>query len=357
MPLTVESDQYDKFAAGYVAAVEPSYVNSRIERPLTLELLGDVKGAIVLDAGCGSGPLSEALLELDASVVGLDASAEMLARARERLGPGANLVLHDLNEPLPFPDATFDAIAASLVLHYVQDWRALLDEFRRVLRPGSVVTVSTHHPHCDKALGSTRYLITEAVRERWEMGEHAAVDVVFWRRPIEQMFAVFTATGFVVEELLEPGSGPEASEARLLVFKLRLPHTAGTVLRAATVPPHLVPGQSLCVELHVPSPLGAASWLERWGFEIVRATASFTVVAHGGQLLLLGRRPRSRPATTGGTIGELRVLVDDVDTWWAVAEDDEIVVELHDARYGLREFVVESPFGLDLRVATPLDGR
>lgn len=354
MHLTVEPNQYDKFAGGYVAAVERSSVNAEIERPLTLELLGNIEGATILDAGCGSGPLSEILLGLGARVVGLDASTEMLARARGRLGTGVDLVLHDLNEPLPFPAASFDAIAASLVLHYVQDWRKLLEEFRRVLRPESVLTVSTHHPHRDVALGPTRYLTTEPVRERWNLGEHAPVDVAFWRRPVEQMFAAFLAAGFVVEDLREPGSSPDASEARLLVFKLRLPHTADTVPRTAAVPPHVVPGQSLCLELHVPSPLGAASWLERWGFEIVRASASFTVVANGGQLLLLGRRPRSRPASTTGTIGELRVLVDDVDAWRAVAENDEIVVELHDAGYGLREFVVESPFGLDLRMATQL---
>jgi catechol 2,3-dioxygenase-like lactoylglutathione lyase family enzyme len=139
--------------------------------------------------------------------------------------------------------------------------------------------------------------------------------------------------------------------------------TTSFVLRAASdvppapasdQPPHLVAGQTLAVELHVTDPEAAARWFGRFGFGLVRRTPAFIALEHGGQQLFLGRRPASRPSTTGGTIGELRVLVPDVvAARRAVRDDDVVVLDLHRAPYGLVEFVVESPFGIDIRIATP----
>ena len=54
-----------------------------------------------------------------AVVTGLDAGAGMLDLARLRLGSDAGLHLADLADSLPFPEGTFDVVAASLVLHYL----------------------------------------------------------------------------------------------------------------------------------------------------------------------------------------------------------------------------------------------
>jgi predicted TPR repeat methyltransferase len=60
-----------------------------------------VAGRRILDAGCGSGPLSAALRDRGAIVTGIDSSAKMLELARQRLGAGADLHLADLGSPLP----------------------------------------------------------------------------------------------------------------------------------------------------------------------------------------------------------------------------------------------------------------
>ena len=108
-----ETNDYDGFAEAYTAATEADLVNAHYERPAILALAGDVAGRRVLDAGCGSGPLSAALRERGATVTGIDSSAEMLRPARRRLGAGATLHLGDLARPLPFPDGAFDDIVAS----------------------------------------------------------------------------------------------------------------------------------------------------------------------------------------------------------------------------------------------------
>lgn len=116
-----QANNYDSFAAMYSAENENSLVNAYYERPAMLALAGDVTGRRILDAGCGSGLLSAALRDRGAVVTGIDASVGMLALARRRLGNDVALQVVDLRDPLPFDDGTFDDVASSLVLHYLED--------------------------------------------------------------------------------------------------------------------------------------------------------------------------------------------------------------------------------------------
>lgn len=79
-------------------------------------------------------------------VTGFDVSAAMVDRARRRLGDDADLRVADLSAPLPFADAAFDDVVASLVLHYLEDWSGPLAELRRVLKPGGRLLLSVLHP-------------------------------------------------------------------------------------------------------------------------------------------------------------------------------------------------------------------
>ena len=78
----------------------------------------------------------------------LDVSQVMVDLARERLGGRAKLVVADISQPLLFArSCEFDLVVASLVMHYVFDWQAVLCEFRRVLSPqGRVVFLLTIRP-------------------------------------------------------------------------------------------------------------------------------------------------------------------------------------------------------------------
>lgn len=57
----MRADHYDSFAESYSKANESGLFNAYYERPAMVKLVGDVRGRRVLDAGCGSGPLFEAL--------------------------------------------------------------------------------------------------------------------------------------------------------------------------------------------------------------------------------------------------------------------------------------------------------
>ncbi len=106
-----------------------------------------LRGARVLDIGCGTGRLARALAErASARVWGVDPSARMLDQARAKL-PASVGLKHGRAERLPFRDGWFDAAVAWLVVHLV-DRSLAFPEARRVLRPGgrlAVVTFDASH--------------------------------------------------------------------------------------------------------------------------------------------------------------------------------------------------------------------
>jgi len=212
-PADAAQNDYDSFAEAYAAENENSALNAHYERPAILALAGDVAGRRILDAGCGSGALSAALRDRGAVMTGIDASAEMLAFARRRLGDDAALQVVDLNDRLPFDDGAFDDVVASLVLHYLEDWEPTLAEFRRVLEPGGRLIASVHHPFVDYAIQDPRpdYHATTSYTDEWTFNGRS-FPMTFWRRPLHAMTDAFTSAGFRLAVLSEPQPHPAARE-------------------------------------------------------------------------------------------------------------------------------------------------
>lgn len=104
-----------------------------------LELTGDER---VLDAGCGSGRVTELLAERlpRGRVIALDGSPAMLDEARRRLErfgeDRVEFVQADLREPLPLPDGSVDAIFSTATFHWIHDHAALYRHLAAVVGPG-----------------------------------------------------------------------------------------------------------------------------------------------------------------------------------------------------------------------------
>jgi SAM-dependent methyltransferase len=93
-------------------------------------------GRSAIELGCGTAVFLARLARTGAAILGLDLSAELLSRARERLSGATNVRLALGNaEQLPCADARMDAVYGSSVLHHL-DLDAALAEAARVLRPG-----------------------------------------------------------------------------------------------------------------------------------------------------------------------------------------------------------------------------
>ena len=102
-----------------------------------LPLQGDER---VLDAGCGSGRVTELLAERlpDGHVIALDGSPSMVEAARrrlERFGHRIEYVVADLGAPLPI-EGDVDAILSTATFHWVPDHEALFRNLAAVTRPG-----------------------------------------------------------------------------------------------------------------------------------------------------------------------------------------------------------------------------
>lgn len=129
MSFDVAAEAYDGFMGKYSRLLSPQFADFAQVR----------RGQRALDVGCGPGALTA---ELSAklgpeAVVAVDPSEPFVAAARAR-NPGVTVVRASAEE-LPFPDDSFDAALAQLVVHFMSDPIAGLAEMARVTRPGGVL--------------------------------------------------------------------------------------------------------------------------------------------------------------------------------------------------------------------------
>jgi SAM-dependent methyltransferase len=132
MSFDVSGDSYDRFMGRY----------SRELAPVFADFAGVDSGLSVLDVGCGSGVLTEELARRvgPENVAAVDPSP--LIEACAARVPGAD-VRTGAAEQLPWPDETFDAALAQLVIHFMDDPTAGVAEMGRVVRPGGIVAACT----------------------------------------------------------------------------------------------------------------------------------------------------------------------------------------------------------------------
>ena len=97
----------------------------------------------VLEVGCGTGHWLDAARPHARRLIGLEPSAEMIARAS---GPR----VRGRAEQLPFPDASFDRIFCVNALHHFADRFAFFTEARRLLRAGGGVMTIGKDPHAER---------------------------------------------------------------------------------------------------------------------------------------------------------------------------------------------------------------
>lgn len=105
-----------------------------------LRLGGALRGGCALELGCGRGVGAELILDVFGAdrVDAFDLDPSMVALARRRLaafGGRARLWVGDASA-ISAPDARYDAVFDFGIIHHVPDWRRVLAEVHRVLKPG-----------------------------------------------------------------------------------------------------------------------------------------------------------------------------------------------------------------------------
>jgi SAM-dependent methyltransferase len=111
------------------------------------------RGKRILDLGCRSGALTQAYADGN-EVVGVDVDRAALGEAAKL---GIETVWADVDEPLPFPDGSFDAVVAGELLEHVRFPDRLVAEVVRVLRAGGVLVGSV--PNSYRLKSRLRFLV------------------------------------------------------------------------------------------------------------------------------------------------------------------------------------------------------
>lgn len=109
----------------------------------------------ILDVGCSRGQFVQAAVQLGFEAEGVEPAPRVAAAAR-----GAGLKIHQgLLEEQHFAEASFDALTLFEVVEHLKDPRGLLNECRRVLKPGGILVIST---------GNTASWTAAIMKSRWD---------------------------------------------------------------------------------------------------------------------------------------------------------------------------------------------
>ncbi len=182
-----ESGEYDGLYAGYTDAVEVPAVVRRVGRP---------EGP-VLDAGCGTGRITRALVDLGQPIVAVDYSDDCLRRMLERCAGARVLAVQSDLRSIPLRSGAMAAATCMEVHQHVRDADRprFLAELARVLAPGGALVISTFNYN---VVFRAWTLLGNAGARR---GEHVLGNDYPYRRFERAEFADELSAEFEVEEL------------------------------------------------------------------------------------------------------------------------------------------------------------
>lgn len=189
------------------------------EWPAIRAMLPDMSGKRVVDLGCGFGWASRFMFEAGArSVLGVDLSENMIARAKADTADDAIVYrIADL-ETLVLPEAAFDFAYSALTFHYVADFDRLVRMVHRSLAPGSGFVFTIEHP-VFMAAAHPHWIADEDGRKTWPVNRYAvegerrtdwfAKGVVKYHRTLGTTLNTLIGAGFTLAALEEFAPSPE----------------------------------------------------------------------------------------------------------------------------------------------------
>jgi len=119
--------------------------------------------------------------------------------------------------------------------------------------------------------------------------------------------------------------------------------------------PYVSPSNQLIVELYVRNIKASCSFYQQLGFQLVRDDGDFVELQWEDSLLYL-EEVQDIPPPPAYPVGNVRIMIPNVDDYWAVAQKmgAQVLRPLENRPYGLRDFTIVGPDGLGLRFPTRL---
>jgi len=191
------------------------------EWPAFRALLPKLRGKKVLDLGCGFGwHCRYARAEQAHSVVGVDLSANMLARARAETHDEGIEYRQLAIEDIDFAENEFDVALSSLALHYVEHFDAVCRKVHRSLTPDGAFVLSVEHPVFTALAAQDWFYGPQGERLHWPVDHYQDEgprearfldnDVVKYHRTVATHINALIDAGFRITKLSEPQPTQEA---------------------------------------------------------------------------------------------------------------------------------------------------
>lgn len=227
---------WDSIADDWVRHADTNDYRNDFLMPFMLQLLGDVRSINILDLGCGEGGYSRELARRGAKVIGVDGSARLIARARER-APEIEYIVANANALEPIGFEAFDIVMASMSLMDVEDYEGAIAEIRRVLVPGGELFMSITHPCFSPPVsgwiksesGELQHFAVDRYMEDAEWGDYItdafASPVIRRHKPLHHFIEPLLRGGFLLRAFHEPGASEEQVRASPRLARLnRIPY-------------------------------------------------------------------------------------------------------------------------------------
>jgi ubiquinone/menaquinone biosynthesis C-methylase UbiE len=140
---------YDPFAKQYSdsqSEIGDFYHKTQID-PYVFDLIGDPKGKVIYDVGCGNGYISRNLAKRGAKVYASDISSTLIKIAKEK-SKGLDIIysVHDAINVDEYKSGMFDIVVMNMVIHYIADIDKLFSNINKVLKRGGIFVFSSGHP-------------------------------------------------------------------------------------------------------------------------------------------------------------------------------------------------------------------
>ena len=179
--------------------------------PVLWAFAGDVRGLEVLDAGCGTGYLTNRLSERGALVTGIDFSERMIAIAQDTT-PAVDFRVDSCSELRTIGDEHFDMVIANYVFMDTPDLHGAVQPRSKTGRGGGAGLLpsvfSGRRCHSFEGRRKIPLRLGLAILPRKEMHRppwgHFTSDFIWFHRPLSEYWKAFTAAGFDVVDFEEP---------------------------------------------------------------------------------------------------------------------------------------------------------
>lgn len=186
--------------------------NDCLDKPIIMEMLGNLENAHILDLGCGDGRFGLEVMALGAaSYLGLEGSKNMYERAERNLLASPGKVELANIEEWKYPERSFDIVVSRLVLHYIDDVVLLFKRVYGTLKSGGTFTFSIEHPVNTACTVQDKYMwtVSDYFRTGKRVSNWLGEERVIYHRTVEDYFTTLQQAGFMVMSLKESKPQPD----------------------------------------------------------------------------------------------------------------------------------------------------